>query len=140
VVQEFPIFTKLSSLSCKSESASIVGPFITSLEEEELELLDDLAECCKFWCKSCDDKDLEFECCDFMCTDLHPTSSCKLLCNFSFAFLLTEVMMVSHILQIIDSVYKQIHVNRHMWTSKFFNLNFRSTFYLTSNLFLSTKH
>jgi hypothetical protein len=39
-----------------------------SLDEEELELLDDLAECGKFWCRSCDnrDKDLEFEGCDLL--------------------------------------------------------------------------
>lgn len=97
-VQEFPTFTKLSSLSWISESASTVGPFAMSLDEEELELLDDLAECGKFWCRSCDnrDKDLEFEGCDLLWTNLFATSSCRLLCNFSFTFLQKRVKNVKH--------------------------------------------
>ena len=115
-VQEVPTFTKLSSLSWMSESASTVGPFVTSLDEEELELLDDLGECCKFWCRSWDDKDLEFECCDLLCTIVLPTSSCRLLCNFSFAFLLTQVKIIRLPKSMIQ-LYKHSYIIKDMWTN-----------------------
>lgn len=115
-VQEVPTFTKLLSLSWMSESTSTVGPFVTSLDEEELELLDDLGECCKLWSSSWDDTDLESECCDWLCTNVLPTSSCRPLCNFSFAFLLTQVKIIT-LLNSMIQLYKHSYEIRDMWTN-----------------------
>jgi hypothetical protein len=95
--------------------------------------LDDLAECCKFCCRSCDNKDtdLEFEWSDLLWTNLLPTSSCRLLCNFSFAFLQIKVNTVKQIIQILHSALQAQLCNHEHVNTKTFYLN--SGLYLASN-------